>query len=576
METKNLKEKYLEFFSSPKEKLFFLSVNDEYEEAPVSFYEFCLSADYLDLSDVIYESVLNAGASIFEKNVLEVVVLAGIGGGKSFLAQLIMAYMAHLILCLKQPQKFFGLSDDKPIVLMNMGLSATQAKRVVFAGIKTLVQNSKWFSAKIKNAKRDVLTAQIVFKRGNFPRERDVLTIECGNSSETTPIGMNLILLVLDEASFYLSNDDKDQAQAIYDTAKARIQSRFGGSAGMLVLISSPRYEKDFMSKKYEEGLNFPDVVFALKNPTWKMKDRDRLSEDVFVFDTISLKILDEKELEEAGIEITDEMIDSLAFGDDVLDKQYWIIPFDYYDSFRRNPEKAKRDLGATPTDSIEAFIKLRDFIGIGCSYENRVGENGVWDTSNPPHETVFIHIDLALNKNSKGEERGDCAGIAVCRCVGFDQKNENRPIIKFDFVEQIRAIEGGEIKFSDVRAKVLALKEAGWKIGIVSLDGWQSFDTMQILKARGIRSGYLSVDTSPEPYESLKDGLYDKRVMLPNMEVLKTELRELERTKRGKIDHPPHGSKDVSDSCAGAMFSCIKNTGIKTEKQMNVINFRG
>ena len=62
-------------------------------------------------------------------------------------------------------------------------------------------------------------------------------------------------------------------------------------------------------------------------------------------------------------------------------------------------------------------------------------------------------------------------------------------------------------------------------------------------------------MDRSSDAYDQLKAALYDGRVEIPNDQKLFTELRTLERnTKTGKIDHPPHGSKDIADALAGVV----------------------
>ena len=63
------------------------------------------------------------------------------------------------------------------------------------------------------------------------------------------------------------------------------------------------------------------------------------------------------------------------------------------------------------------------------------------------------------------------------------------------------------------------------------------------------------SVDRTSVAYDQLKSTLYDGRVEIPNHQKLHTELRTLERnTTTGKIDHPPQGSKDISDALAGVV----------------------
>lgn len=567
-------EDYKKLFVPAELKEAWLSENPEYNEMPANFVEFCLSDEYLNLGGDVYKMVLDIGIEIYDKNSLEVVILAGIGGGKSFLAQLLLCHMAHRILCLRDPHSYFLLTKDKPIVIMNMGLSATQAKKVVFSGVKNLIAGCRWFGKHLE--KNSILSTSIIFRRKVRPdttRKFEVLEMISGNSTEEAPIGMNLIGVVLDEAAFYLNNDNTDQAQLIYDSCKARITSRFGDRAGMIIVISSPKYEKDFISMKLAEGLEYPDVVFSVSIPTWKMKNREVMSDDVFVFDKNALQIIPVEEYSEKSIFIGEKEKYDLCFGNEEMDRSYWIIPTDFHDTFRRQPEKSIRDIGAMPTAAIDGFIKLTSFIDQAMGQcRNRVLDSGDWDYSEPPSEPVFVHMDLALNKKKKNGKTGDAAGIAVCHCVGFDTQNENRPIIKFDFVERILAGAGGEIKFSDVRAKVIGLIENGWNIGKVTIDGWQSRDTIQILNARGVLCEYQSVDTTPEPYETVKDGLYDMRLLLPEHDHLKTELKELEFVAGGKVDHPVFGSKDVADAVAGATFVCTKNTGIRSNVEVTQI----
>lgn len=79
-----------------------------------------------------------------------------------------------------------------------------------------------------------------------------------------------------------------------------------------------------------------------------------------------------------------------------------------------------------------------------------------------------------------------------------------------------------------------------GYNIKLVTLDGYQSTDLMQILKKKGIRADYLSVDRTIDPYNILKEAFYEKRIDIPFVEELDRELRRLELVKGVKVDHPP------------------------------------
>jgi len=107
---------------------------------------------------------------------------------------------------------------------------------------------------------------------------------------------MNLISMTLDEAAFYQDSEGNNQAEDIYFAGQSRIQSRFGAKAGRMIIISSPRYEKDFINQKFQESQQHRDVMFGISLPTRRAKDRRKLSDEVFVFDTDKLTLYKDKE----------------------------------------------------------------------------------------------------------------------------------------------------------------------------------------------------------------------------------------------------------------------------------------
>jgi hypothetical protein len=109
------------------------------------------------------------------------------------------------LLSLRDPHDHYNLTKDKPIVIMNMGISATQAREVVFESIKNFIVKSPFFN----QFKPTVQNESIRFKKEN-------LLVFSGNSKSTTPLGYNVFSAILDEASFYLDND-KSVAKDIYE-----------------------------------------------------------------------------------------------------------------------------------------------------------------------------------------------------------------------------------------------------------------------------------------------------------------------------------------------------------------------
>jgi hypothetical protein len=518
----------------------FLKANPEYRMVPATLLEFINEKEFLNSEEDTYQmlkeigSVVCGGANNRQFNLSkynESVFVGGIGSGKSFLSQILLCYIAHWLLCLKDAHEYYRLERDKPIVLVNMGLSATQAKNVVFTGIRQMIGNSNWF----KQFNNEILTTEIkldVDEYSGVPR----IHLICGNSRETMPIGMNVFAGILDEAAFYLDNEGRQVAEDIYNAMRRRMVSRYRGE-GLIMMISSPLYPEDFIMKKYDESKE-RDYIYGTQKATWEVTDKDRYDGRTFDF-VVS------KDPETGHPEETIKG-----------------IPKVFEDDFIRNPEKALRDFAARPTAAINAFFKDFSMVlkCINPKREPPIDEKGRfknWFKPKDQHTQYFIHVDLAL-----GKEGGDSAGIGMCHVERIDKvKNElgafeNRPLIKVDYVEKMRAEPGKELEFSDIRQKIIDIKNRGFRLGKVTYDGWNSVDSLQILKSKGIKTELLSVDRTLEPYYSLKAAILEERLDMYSYNALTEELKRLEEIKGKKVDHAVNSSKDVSDGLCGAVFN--------------------
>ena len=87
------------------------------------------------------------------------------------------------------------------------------------------------------------------------------------------------------------------------------------------------------------------------------------------------------------------------------------------------------------------------------------------------------------------------------------------------------------------------------------------------IIQRRGIIGEELPVDRTPDPYERLRDRLYEDRIAMVDSPSLRRELIELERNaESGHIDHPPRGSKDVADAVCGAIYIASRSRIIRNQ----------
>jgi hypothetical protein len=169
----------------------------------------------------------------------------------------------------------------------------------------------------------------------------------------------------------------------------------------------------------------------------------------------------------------------------------------------------------------------------------------------------------LALNKNGKG----DFAGFAMAHFGGWEIDeitNEKRKKVVIDLVERIGASHvTGEVDLEEVRNKIYGLKEMGYFIKLITLDKFASADFLQILKRKGFRADYLSVDRTVEPYQTLKEYVYAKNLSCHKCPILLDELCGLEITKSSKVDHVPGAHKDLADAVCGAVYNCVKESGL-------------
>jgi hypothetical protein len=267
-------------------------------------------------------------------------------------------------------------------------------------------------------------------------------------------------------------------------------------------------------------------------------------------------------------------------------------VPEDFRTDFESNLESSIRDIAGVATVSVNPYIQRRDKIATAMEnnrehpftvviYDPSRGGNFIWDRLvdtkmvrgasgvREPMWKPLINPDVPRHVHIDPSLRGDATGLCMSHICGYKQVirrtedgrqfAERAPVYYVDLVLQIVPPIGGEIVLGDLRHLVYDLSGHGFMITRVSLDSWQSADTIQQMKQRGYRAEVLSVDVTPDPYDNLKTALYEDRVQLYNYPPLRKELETLQEDRRGrrrKIDHPPTGSKDCSDALAGCLYT--------------------
>lgn len=544
------------------EELEWLKKNPQFEQKPASIVEF-LGDEYLNIEKGIRPGVRQELIELFGDEVnperISLVRWAmftgAIGIGKTTMASVILPYMCHWVLCLRNPQEFYDLLPGSRIAFMQMSTSEDQARETVFGDIKARIEHSPWFQNNYKFDPK--FTNQL-----RFPKDIWVLP---GNSAETTFEGYNILGGILDEADSHKVTKDKDYAEQGWNTINSRIDSRFQ-DRGFLLTVGQMKKANGFAKKKYDELLRDPENAHTVRMTIWeslgwdhKSYKNDKGEVEFFYYDAKRKEVIPSG----AGALLASSNKDLMK------------VPLVYKKAFENKPEQALRDLAGIPPAAGDPFISLTYKLDEAVErWQERYDSLGS-PVSDDPVRPVFadwfrakdslkraVHIDIAYSAE------GDALGLSmghVAEVIELD--GELKPYIVFDFLLRMKAAPGTEIMISEARRIIYDLKdELGFKIKSVSMDGFQSTETKQQLRKRKFHTEYVSVDRSKLPYEDLRDAIYEDRIEFPpyytyltkgadeRVQIAVKELSELEDSDK-KVDHPATGSKDIADSMAGVVY---------------------
>ena len=515
---------------------------------------------YLNIEEMVRPGIKKALLEVFGdevdgKNiakVLRAMITGAIGIGKTTIASIMLPYMCHWVLCLKDPQKFFGLLPGSRIAFMMMSTSEDQARQVIFDDVKARINHADWF---VNNYPIDPKYTKSI----RFPKDVWILP---GDSAETTFEGYNILGGVLDEADSHKVTKDKDYAQQGYDTINSRIESRYD-DRGLIVVIGQMKKAEGFAAKTFEKFQRDPKA-HTTRMTIWESRGWDYPrylkpdgTRDSFYYEARRKEILPD----ELGADL-------VAAGNEHV----FEVPSVYRDSFINDPIKALRDLAGIPPAIGDPFIGSVDKIE-SCvvrwidrhGSESPVNDSVTrplladWFRADRDPRKRVVHLDLATSAD------GDALGMAMGHIEGLVEiDGEEKPYIVIDMLYRVKARPGYEIQLSDIRRVIYELRDdRHFKIRKVTFDGFQSTDSIQQLRKRRFISDNLSVDKTTLPYEDLRDAVIDERIEFPpyvtfrnigdteREQVAVRELMQLEDTGK-KIDHPTKGSKDLADCLAG------------------------
>jgi len=465
-----------------------------------------------------------------------------------------LAYQLYLLSCFRDPHSTFGMDSTSEILLIFQSMSGSLAHAVDYIRFREICEQSAYFRTVFPFNAR-------LRKYLKFPGRIEVKSI----GTDTGSIGQNVIGGIIDELNFMaITHQSKksidrgtyNQARTIYDGLSRRRKSRFmdsGRMPGILCLVSSKRYPGEFTDQKIEEAKTDP-TIYIYDKRVWDIKPAGTFNSgwfSVFVGDlTRKAHILapdEQTDAEDAHMVVSVPLEYKTDFEDDIIGALRDIAGVGTLARypFLLNVAKVNECFG-----KVENIFTLNETDFVSTKLHLRLGH--VKDL----HLPRWAHIDLGVTNDSCGMAIGHVPGFKVAtRVNGGHKETEVMPVIRFDGMLRVRPPKGDEILFYKIRDILYILRDRGMNIQWVTFDSFQSVDSIQLLKQKGFIAGRQSMDVTNTPYDLTKAAFYDGRIEAPAHEHCLTEFLSLEKdNKTGKIDHPPNGSKDVSDASAGVV----------------------
>lgn len=532
---------------------------DVFDERPVTIEEFVTGREYLNLpplSEYQYQ-MLRASTQIYKKETLqvlysdkeadkiwkqtcnEVILQLGKGSGKDYTSTIACAYIVYLLLCLKDPARYYGKPPGDSIDIINIAINAVQANRVFFKGFKTRIEKSPWFAGRY-NPK----ASSVEFDKA--------ITVHSGHSQRESWEGYNVLVVILDEISGFelestSGHEQAKTASAIYKMYRASVASRFP-DFGKLILLSFPRFKNDFIQQRYNEVIADKEVV--IRNHTFKIDPElpDDVEENKF---TVSWE--------------EDHIISYTVPKVFALKRPTWEINptrsiEDFTVDFYSDPVDALSRFACMPPEAVDAFFKSREKIENAFNNPHlAVDEYGRFaEWFKPDDDKVyFLHVDLAQKHDHCAVAMAHVESWVSMKIAGT--MTEAAPKVIVDAVRFWTPTTDKSVDFTDVKDYIIQLRERGFNLRLVTFDRWNSHDLMQQLKNYNINTELLSV--AKKHYEDMAMVVTEERLHGPRIQLLVDELLQLRITRADKVDHPRKGSKDLSDAVCGAVYNAIAHT---------------
>ena len=487
-----------------------------------------------------------------------------IGQGKSTIACTCLAYEIYKLLCLIDPQKTLGLIPASKIVFAIFNRTLSLSTDVVWDKLSQIFTRSPYFAKMlgplgVRRKERDTL----------FNKRIDIIMgSRIGHS-----LGSDVFSAIIDEANFDVI---ENQTYEAFNSLIARMESRFmkpGGSIPGKIFVVSSESDKTSALNKIVDQYKKSKGVYISQAALWEVVTHKG---GIPIYSGNRFWVY-------AGSETRQPEIISLDNSLIKTEPENCVdVPVEHKDRFDADLHAALRDLAGRSTGTTYKLFRLKDKLFstliinpifpdvIRLSFDDEEDQIINYCTHPNFFETPvdlprYIHIDMGLSNDKLGISASYVKLFKerkVRDINTFQEVIEVVPEIVTEWATTIEATPGKQIPLYKIRLFLLQIARRGYLIGKISADlKLLSADLIQGLQKAGLDAEYLSVDKTVVPYFSMRSTVYEGRLYLPNSELLKKELIDLEVSPDGtKVDHPAKSSKDLADSCCGSAYLASQN----------------
>lgn len=533
-----------------------------YKEKKVTIEQFLDDPYYLGATGkILYKQLRKDIIDFVKGGYSELIFTGAIGYGKTFGASVILVWKLYELLIMNNPRRVFKLSDDTDIYLAVISVTKDLAIKGIFRDISNMIRNSPFFMKKYTPA---LFKEEIRFP-GNIyliPRA----------TNDTSLLGLAVYAAIIDEANFYKRKNvmDKGMAEAIYNSIRRRLESRFlhkNQRFGAILLCSSAGDEDSFVAQHIKEVKNDRDV-FIRDYALWDVKQTSYSNNFFYVYvgaDGSIAKIIDESEL------------------DNYEKDQIIKVPWEFRKTFEKDIYGALRDIaGINISRSVQFFenkqkikeafdagkniivlvnkteIESDSLIDYNLDYFSKRGKEYIVKVD--PDAERYIHVDPSYKNDRTGFAMAHICDVVRKYNAKLDIYEE-LPVFYIDALfTVVPEKNSGIISFEYIRKIIYAMAESGINITTVTMDTFQSVDSLQQL-GRYFNVSFLSADSDKKIYPYFKNVIYENRLKCPYNELLYRELVKLEYyPAKNKVDHPKNSSKDLSDAVACVVYNLGQN----------------